>query len=133
MHIVYNDKKSDFMQLLEKDCSVSIHTRNLQVLATEIYKAKNNLCPSLVQNLFKVTEPQYNFRRHTVFNSRNIRTQRYGLDSLTYLGPKIWDQVPVDIKESVSLAIFKDKIKNWIPIRCPCRLCRNYVANVGFI
>ena len=121
------------MELLDKDCSVSIHTRNLQVLATEIFKTKNNLCPSVVQDLFEIIEPKYNFRRHTIFNTRNVRTQRYGLDSLRHLGPKIWAQVPIDIKESGSLAIFKNKIKNWMPTECPCRLCKRYIANLGYI
>ena len=26
--------------------------------------------------------------------------QRYGIESLTYLGPKVWSQVPSEIKES---------------------------------
>ena len=44
-----------FAQLLEKDSSVSIHIRNLQVLVTEIFKARNNLSPSIVKNIFKTT------------------------------------------------------------------------------
>ena len=34
--IIYNDKTSSFADLLAKDGSVTIHTRNLQVLATEM-------------------------------------------------------------------------------------------------
>ena len=29
--------------------------------------------------------------------------------------------------------IFKNKIKGWVPLSCPCRLCRVYIQNVGFI
>ena len=43
LRIVYNDKSSTFYQLLEKDKSVTIHTRNLQYLATEIFKVKSVL------------------------------------------------------------------------------------------
>ena len=38
LHIVQNDKKISFQQLLEKDSSVSVHSRNLQLLATKIMK-----------------------------------------------------------------------------------------------
>ena len=38
LYIAYDDKCSTFYQLLEKDESVTIHTRNLQYLATEIFK-----------------------------------------------------------------------------------------------
>ena len=38
-----------------------------------------------------------------------------------------------DIKNSVSLAIFKRKIRKWVPVNCTRRLCLNYVEGVGFI
>ena len=41
LRIVYKDYVSTFAQLLEKDSSVSIHIRHLQVLETEIFKARN--------------------------------------------------------------------------------------------
>ena len=40
LFIVYSDKCSTFDQLLEKDKTLTIHTRNLQYLATEIFKVK---------------------------------------------------------------------------------------------
>ena len=44
---VYNDFSSTFEELLIKDNSVSIHHANLQVLATEIFKAVNDLSPPI--------------------------------------------------------------------------------------
>ena len=111
LRIVYNDRQSSFDELLEKDNSVSIHTRNLQLLATEIYKIKHNLSPPLVRNLFQIVSSQYNLRRNTIFESHNVRTKKYGIQTLSYLGPKIWEQVPSDVKLSSSLNIFKEKIK----------------------
>ena len=106
LRIAYKDYVSTFAQLLEKDSSVSIQIRNLQVLATEIFKARNNLSPPIVQNIFRTTEPAYSLRRDTIFESRRIQTQRYGIESLTYLGSKIWSQVPNEIKKSATLSLF---------------------------
>ena len=39
LHLIYNDEQSCFEILLKKDLSVSIYNRNIQVLATEIYKS----------------------------------------------------------------------------------------------
>ena len=50
LRIIYSDKQSSFETLLEKDGSVSVHNRNLQILATEMYKIKNDLSPLLSQN-----------------------------------------------------------------------------------
>ena len=38
LRLIYNDKQLTFEELLEKDDSVSIHIRNLQTLAIEMYK-----------------------------------------------------------------------------------------------
>ena len=43
LRIVYKDSISSFAVLLEKSGSVSIHHRNLQALAIDIYKVLNNL------------------------------------------------------------------------------------------
>ena len=98
LRIVYKDQVLTFAKLLKKDSSVSIHIGNLQFLATKIFKARNNLSPPIVQYIFRKTEPAYSLRRDTIFESRRIQTQRYGIESLTYLGPKIWSQVPNKIK-----------------------------------
>ena len=37
LRIIYSDKQSSFETLLEKDGTVSVHNRNLQILATEMY------------------------------------------------------------------------------------------------
>ena len=41
VRVVYRDYKATFSELLSKDKSVTIHQRNLQLLATEIFRTKN--------------------------------------------------------------------------------------------
>ena len=90
------------------------------------------LSPPIVQNIFR-TINQLTAYVETIFESRRIQTQRYGIESLTYLGPKISSQVPNEIKESAPLAIFRKKIKNWRSTLCPCKLCKTYVVNLGYL
>ena len=52
LHIIYNDKSSTFKELLEKDNSVSIHYRNIQALAIEMYKVANGMSPEIVNEIF---------------------------------------------------------------------------------
>ena len=61
------------------------------------------------------------------------RTNNFGVESISTLGAKIWALVPENLKQSTSINIFKRDIKRWNPSNCPCRLCRVYVQNVGFI
>ena len=43
LRITYEDAESTYSELLEKDCAVTVHTKNLQLLMTEMYKTKNGL------------------------------------------------------------------------------------------
>ena len=59
------DNASSFVDLLKKSGSVSIHDRNLQYLAVEIYKALHNLSSSLMSEIFRIKTSNYNFRNKT--------------------------------------------------------------------
>ena len=46
LRIVYQDYVYSFTEPLEKDNSTTINNRNIQLLATELFKVKNELLPS---------------------------------------------------------------------------------------
>ena len=48
LRTVYNDSVSTIEKLLEKDNSVTTHVRNLRILATELYKTKENLAAPIM-------------------------------------------------------------------------------------
>ena len=43
--IVCKNDNSSFQELLDNDNSITIHQRNLQTFAVEMYKVKNNISP----------------------------------------------------------------------------------------
>ena len=136
LRIVYYDYESTFDKLLENDGSFTIHQRNIQALAIEMYKTKMNENPSFMKNIFvEKRETGHNLRSGTVqdFESMNVKKVHMGEDSLRFLGCKIWKLIPTEIKELKSLNQFKTKIRNWKPIKCPCRLCKTYVQRIGYI
>ena len=49
LRIVYNDHQCTFEELLERDNSFTIHERNLQKLAIEMFKVNNGLSVQLVK------------------------------------------------------------------------------------
>ena len=61
--------------------------------------------------LFNEANVPYNPRQGARFDSYNVKTVLYGTDTLSYLGPKIWNLVPFDIRDSVTEQIFRQKIK----------------------
>ena len=119
-----------FEELLSKDKSVTVHQINLQTLATEMYKILNGLSPDIMQDIFEAKSNYYNTRNAPV---RNIKTVRYGLQTISYIAPKIWDLLLKEMKQVTTLNEFKTKIKIWNLENCPCRLCTIYLPQVGFI
>ena len=133
LRLVYQNNLS-FSELLDLDNFVTVHQKKLQVLVTEIYKVKNGIAPDIMNDIFELQNPSYNLRSTcNQFRKENIKTVYYGIQSVRYLGPKIWELVPNNIKYSNSLSKFKKLIKSWKPEACPCRLCKTYIAQVGFI
>ena len=65
--------------------------------------------------VFQLNEHNYAFRSGVSFTGSNINTVRYGQQSISCLVPRIWKQVPDNIKESPSIKSFKLKIKMWVP------------------
>ena len=52
LRIVYEDYKSKFDGLFEKDSSFSIRHRNIQALAIEIFKFLKGLSPQIMNDVF---------------------------------------------------------------------------------
>ena len=130
---IYSDRQSLFETQLEKDGSVSVHNRNLQILATEMYKIKNDLSPLIVTELFEQRNEHYNLRKNSQFTIPPIRTMYHGSESISFLGPKIWNVLPDRLKNVNTIEAFKMKIKKWKPENCLCLLCKVYVQNVDFV
>ena len=133
LRLVYKNDDLSFQQLLEKDKSMTIHERNLQKLAIEMYKAKQKLSPLPVQELFKKRDEIHDLRQNRCWEVPRVQKVNFGVETMRYRGIKTWDLIPEDIKASKSLMIFKEKIKEWKPMGCTCRLCKEYVHNLGFL
>ena len=73
----------------------------------------------------------YDLRDNNLFERRRANSVCCGPELVSYLGPKIWDLVPIETRESESLNAFKFKIKRWVPEGCPCRICKIYLEQEG--
>ena len=68
LRIVYGDSASSFEELLETDNSVSVHHRDIQGFATELYKIVNELSQEIMKEVFPFNEnTSYNTRKNEIF------------------------------------------------------------------
>ena len=58
LRMVYMDYSSTFAELLKKDRSVTIHQRNIQLVAIEMFKVKYDICPGIMRSLFHCNNDQ---------------------------------------------------------------------------
>ena len=133
LSIAYKDSSSDFNALLTKDNSVSIHKRNLQFLMTEIYKTKSNIAPSFLTEIFIEKNPLIILETKAFSKYLSPGQFRFGIQSIAFLGCKLWHGLSNDIKQSLNITTFKKRIKKWKGEECNCRLCKTFVAQVGFL
>ena len=132
LRITCKDMRSDFDAMLLRDIAVPIHIRNLQLLMTEIYKTKWELNTRFMKEIFVEKHSPYGFRGCHNLLLPQARTTCYGLETISFLGCRLWLALPNDIKQSDTLSSLKRKIKIWKGEEWNCRLCRPFVAQVGF-
>ena len=91
-----------FNDLLKEDKSVKIHQKNLEILAAEIYKVKNDLGPKTMADIFHFVEKPYNLRNNSIIQRQANRTVCFGTESISSLAPKLWELIPSEIKSAKS-------------------------------
>ena len=92
------------------------------------------LSPPIMNDILTLDEnASYNLKSGVTVTRRNITTNKFGFETITAIGAVLWRNLPDDIKNSDSLNIFKHRIKQWTPDNCPCKICRNFIKNLGYI
>ena len=98
-----------FFRTFRKLYSVTIHHRNLQTLANEIFKVKNNMASEILTEIFPQKESNCSLKNSTALQGRSIKTAMYGSELISGLRPKIWDILLTELKKKcVSYTIQKE-------------------------
>ena len=79
-----------------------------------MYKIKHQTAPDYLVELFNEREINYSIRNHDKFTLPNFDTITFGRKSFKYYGAKLWNNLPIEIKDSVSLSNFKTAITTWL-------------------
>ena len=112
LRVVYNDnmdEKLSFNDLLVRHGAVSIHDRNMQKLAIEMYQVKKEFSPLPMQELFINQTNTYDLRKDRNWQVPDVKTVAYGLETIRYWVLKTWELLPSEIKNAQTLVEFKIK------------------------
>ena len=57
------------------------------------------MAPEILTEKFPQKESNYSLRNSTTLQGRSIKTVMYGSETISSLGPKIWDILPTELKK----------------------------------
>ena len=75
-------------------------------------------------SLFSKSSIPYSLRDNNKLIQQKMRTTTFGIKSFSYYGAHLWNSLPVDIKNAVTLGNFKTLVKNWQGPSCHCSVCQ---------
>ena len=130
LRIILDDFASDYETLLEKGKTSTMNVKRMRILATEIFKAINNLNPFFMKDIFtskvnpKVLPNNLIVKRHN--------TTKYETKSLTTLCPQIWNTLTENITSETCYSKFRfgphgNMFNTWFGPQGNCNYCKNYI------
>ena len=113
LSIVFNDFDADYDELLNRMETNSILQTRIKRIAIEVYKSINGLNPSYLRSIFEIRNIPYVLRDSSRLDQPLKQTTNYGLRSINYLGSKIWNTLPMHIKNSPDIISLKLALRGW--------------------
>ena len=102
-------------------------------IATEVYKFLNGVSPPIMNEVFQTNVCPYDLRNPRILASKHKSTIKYGINTIAFRGSQIWQNIPLEIRNSESLSLFKSNIKQIQSLPCHCKICRSFIANLGYM
>ena len=130
LRFLHNDHASSYNDLLLKSQRCTMHVHRLRAISIEIFKTLNGLNPSFMKDIFQVRSSNYSSRNPNNLAHYRPNQVTFGIHSLKFLGPQIWNCLPNELKSAESLNTFKRLIAQWDGPMCNCNACRFTVNNV---
>lgn len=115
LRMIFNDSLSTYAELLLRNKSMDIYKGCIKSLCVEMYRIRNGLSPSYMQNLFSLKINNcYSLRDNNIFEIPKFKSKRYGYHSMSYIGAKLWSNIDIVIKDINKLKTFKSEVIKWL-------------------
>ena len=86
-----------------------------------------------MNEVFQTNDCPYDLRNPRILASKHKSTIKYGINTIAFKGHQIWQKIPLEIRNSGSLSLFKSNIKQIKSLPCRCKICSSFIANLGYI
>ena len=93
----------------------------------------NSLSPAIIDDAFTISENPYNLSNFHVPHSSNKRTVKFGIETIAYREPRMWNLLPDYLKTASSFKTFKHEIKKSKCETCSCAICKTNIQSGIYI
>ena len=83
-------------------------------VAMDMFNIINNASSDTLQREFKIEQGRYEFRSIEDGKVKVPEKMKKSCTGFGYIGPKLWNHLPVHIRKTTIPEIFKHKMKDWI-------------------
>ena len=83
-----------------------LYISRLRLIATEVYKILNGYGPAYLEDMFQTKPNVYDMRSKSRLVQHKCNTVTHGLQSFSYKGSKIWNDLPQSYKNVINLNEF---------------------------
>ena len=103
LRILYFDYTSTYDELLDKAGTNTLLINRLRLMALTVFKSINSLNPPCLNDIFSNKSVPYRMRDSCMIEQPKRRTITFGLRSFSYVGAKVWNELPTYLKETTDL------------------------------
>ena len=122
IRFVYQDFTTSAEKLLSDKNVSSLHTQRLRRLLIHVFKVIHSLAPNMLLDMYNVNQVRRS-RNVMPLHVPRVLTTKFGLNSVRYLGCKLWNNLDNELKASDSFVQFKNGLLSWTGPTCKCSLC----------
>ena len=127
LRCVFLDFESDYDTILDGAGLPILELSRKRAILMDVYKNVMYESPAFMWNSYTPKLTKYNLRNTNTLCVPQSNTTRYGLQTLTACGAKLWNSLPNNIKSCTDFNHFKSAIETWQEPLCKCRMCRPQV------
>ena len=105
LKIIYKDYESTYDQLLDKASASDVLTMRLRSLTLEVFKSLTHRNTPCFTQMFQTKRVNYSMRHPYLLLQPQRRTTTHGLRSISYIGAKIWNNLPLELNSIKDMPI----------------------------
>ena len=84
-----------------------------------------------MNKVFQTNDCPYDLRNPRILAFKHKFTIKYGINTIAFRGPQIWQNIPLEIRNLESHSLFRSYIKRIQSLPCRCKICRSFIASLG--